>query len=265
MSVIKLSSPATREFWEIPVLFEDEHLLALDKPSGLLLSPDPDNPGLPNLVSLLHAAIADKKQWSAERNLTYLSNAHKLDTDTSGVLLLAKNKPALIALADLFGTEKPARQYIALAHGRPVEDSFAINARLAPHPGMPGQMRVDPHNGKQAQTRVEVMERFQRQTLLRCRLLTDRTHQIRVHLCNAGLRVVGDELYGGKPLLLSSLKDDYRLKHGREERPLLARVTLHAEQLALPHPITGETVTITAEWPKDLKVAVKYLRLYAAA
>ena len=265
MKVIKLSSPATKEFWEIPVLFEDEHLLALDKPAGLLSSPEGDNTGLPNLMKLLHAAIADKKPWTVERNLTYLSNAHRLDVDTSGVILLAKNKPAFLALADLFGTEKPVRQYIALTHGSPPENSFSINAKIGPHLAKPGQMRVDPHNGKQAQTKVEVMERFQRQTLLRCLPLTDRTHQIRVHLCNVGLRIVGDELYGGKPLWLSNLKKDYRLKPGREERALLARVTIHAEQLALQHPVTGETITITAEWPKDLKVAVKYLRLYAAA
>jgi 23S rRNA-/tRNA-specific pseudouridylate synthase len=74
---------------------------------------------------------------------------------------------------------------------------------------------------------------------------------------------VGDEVYGGKPLWLSRLKKDYRLKPGREERPLLARVALHAEELSLPHPVTGETVTIKSEWPKDLKVALKYLRLHA--
>jgi RluA family pseudouridine synthase len=263
MSVIKLSSPATKEFWEIPVLFEDEHLLALDKPSSLLTSPDRDDLSRPSLMKLLHTAIAEKKPWAVERNLTYLSNAHRPDVETSGVILLAKNKPALIALADLFGTEKPARQYIALAHGSPVENAFSINAKIGPHAVTPGMMRVDSNNGKQAQTRVEVVERFQRQTLLRCRPLTDRTHQLRVHLCNVGLRIVGDELYGGKPLWLSNLKDDYRLKRGREERALMARVALHAEQIALPHPITGETVTITAEWPKDLKVAVKYLRLYS--
>ena len=93
--------------------------------------------------------------------------------------------------------------------------------------------------------------------------MTGRPHQIRVHLQNSGLRIVGDALYGGAPLLLSRLKQDYRLKPGRMERPLLARVTLHAEQLVLPHPVTGETVTITSPWPKDLRVAVKYLREFA--
>ena len=118
-ATIKLSSPDTREFWEIPVLFEDEHLLALDKPAGLLTSPDRQDPQRPSLMKLLHAAIAGGKPWARERGLDYLMPAHRLDSDTSGVLLLAKNKPALIALANLFGSEKPARTYIALVSGTP--------------------------------------------------------------------------------------------------------------------------------------------------
>lgn len=264
MSAIKLSAPATREFWEIPVLFEDDHLLALDKPAGLLTVPDGDDPSRPNLMSLLHAAIAAGKPWARERSLTYLSDVHRLDFDTTGILLLAKNKPALVALADLFGAEKPAQRYVALVHGTPAEESFAVNAKIGPHAVKPGAMRVDAHNGKRAQTQFTVLEKFPRQTLLQCELLTARPHQIRVHLSNIGLRVVGDELYGGKPLWLSRLKPDYRLKPGREERPLLARATVHAGQLSLPHPVTGETITITSPWPKDLNVALKYLRLYAS-
>jgi RluA family pseudouridine synthase len=259
-ATIKLSSPATREFWEISVLFEDEHLLALDKPAGLLASPDRLDPSRPSLMRLLHEAITAGKPWAASRGLTYLSNAHRLDADTSGVILLAKSKPVLVQLADLFGVEKPLRKFLALVAGTPPEDRFQVNAKLAPHPVLPGQMRVDPRGGKRAETRFTVLEKFARHTLLQCEPLTDRPHQIRVHLWNSGLRVVGDALYGGKPLWLSNLKRDYRLKPGREERPLLARVTLHAEQLSLPHPVTGSEVAITAPWPKDLRVAVKYLR-----
>ena len=96
-STIKLSSPATGEFWEIDVLFEDEHLIALNKPACLLTSPDRYDAQRPNLMKLLHSGIAEAKPWAKERGLTYLANAHRLDFETSGVILLARTKPALVA------------------------------------------------------------------------------------------------------------------------------------------------------------------------
>ena len=100
---IKLSSPETEEFWKVPVLFEDDALFAIEKPSGLLASPDRYDPNRPNLMKLLHRDIERGAPWAAERNLSYLSNAHRLDFETSGVFLLAKSKPVLVALADEFG------------------------------------------------------------------------------------------------------------------------------------------------------------------
>src|SRR5208282_5438965 len=214
----------------------------------------------------LHTAIAGGKPWARERRLDYLMPAHRPDSETSGVILLARSKPALIALANLFGSEKPARTYVALVSGVSPKNQFEVEVKLAPHPLNPGLMRVDSRTGKKAKTEFEVMESFPRHsyTLLKCRPLTSRTHQIHVHLRHVSLPLVGDNLYGGKPLWLSRLKPNYRLKPGHEERPLISRVALHAEQLTLPHPVTVETLTITAPWPKDLKVAVKYLRQFAA-
>jgi 23S rRNA pseudouridine955/2504/2580 synthase len=125
-------------------------------------------------------------------------------------------------------------------------------------------MRVDKDNGKAAKTKITLLENFPRAgyAWVKCEPVTDRPHQIRVHLSHVDLPIVADQLYDGKNLWLSRLKRDYRLKPGREERPLLSRVALHAEELSLPHPVTGETVTITAPLPKDLKVALKYLRLH---
>lgn len=261
-AAVRLSSPATREFWEIPVLFEDEHLLALDKPAGLPVSPDRDQPHRPCLMKLLHAGIAAGKPWARERRLDYLSNAHRPDAETGGVMLLAKNKAALAALADLFGAERPFQKFITLVRGNPPEATFAVEARLAPHPMKPGVMCVDPEGGKKSKTRFAVRETFTGWTLLCCQPLTERKHQIRVHLRHAGFPVAGDRLYDGKPLWLSRLKRDYRLKPGREERPLISRPALHAEEMSLPHPVTGEMLSITAPWPKDLKVGVKYLRQF---
>lgn len=263
-SAIKLSSPATREFWEISVIYEDEHLLALDKPSGLLTSPDRYDPNRPNLMKLLHAGIADAKPWAKERGLTYLMNAHRLDFETSGVILLAKSKPVLVELANMFGSEKPIKDYIALVRDRPTTDQFHVEAKLAPHPVKVGLIRVDPKRGKRARTDFEVREHFEGWTLLNCRPLTGRTHQIRVHLRHVGLPIVADSLYGGKPLWLSRLKKDYHLKRDQEERPLMGRLALHAERLALTHPVTGQSVTIEAPLPKDFTVAIKYLRRFAS-
>jgi RluA family pseudouridine synthase len=265
LSSIKLSSPATREFWEIPVVYEDEHLLALDKPSGLLSSPDRYDPERPNLMKLLHEGIAANKPWARERGLSYLMNTHRLDFETSGVILLVRSKPVLVEVANMFGSEKPGQRYAALVQGAPAEDAFDVDAALEPHPFKMGLMRVNPKHGKRSRTHFEVKERFGGWALLQCQPLTSRTHQIRAHLRHAGLPLVGDRLYGGKPMWLSRLKSDFRLKPGKEERPLIARVALHAEELSLPHPVTGASLKISAPWPKDMVVTIKYLRKYASA
>lgn len=263
MDAIKLSSPATKDFWEIPVLFEDEHLLAINKPALLLSSPDRYDPARPNLMKLLHRDIERSAPWASQRRLTYLANVHRLDFETTGVLLLAKNKPALVAMANTFGSEKPVKIYVALVHGTPEKDAFRVDAKLGPHPTKPGITRVDPRRGKRSITEFAVREEFARYALLECRPRTGRTHQIRAHLRHARLPIVGDAQYGGRPLLLSKLKRDYHLKPGQTERPLITTTALHAERLQIPHPVTGAQIVVDAPWPKDLTVAVKYLRRFA--
>lgn len=265
MESIKLSSPATREFWEIPVLYEDAHLLALDKPFGLLTSPDFYDPNRPNLMKLLHAAIAEQKRWADQRGLTYLANAHRLDFETSGVILLAKSKEVLTALANLFGSELVKKKYIALVQGTPENDTFEVEAKLAPHPTMPQIVRIDRKRGKQSRTAFTVLEKFRGWTLLRCQPFTGRTHQIRVHLRSVRLPIVADSLYGGQPLRLSRIKPGYRSRGAGTERPLIPRLALHAEELALEHPVTKQAMLIPSPWPKDFEVALKYLRRYALA
>jgi len=264
-AIIKLSPPKTRQFSPIPVLWEDARLLALDKPSGLLTSPDRYDPRRPNLITLLRRGIARGASWAQERQLAYLANANRLDFETSGVILLAKDKSALIALANQFGAEQSNKTYLALACGSPTRDALAINAKLASDPGRFGLMRVDSRQGRKATTRLEVAERFCGYTLLKCRPILDRAHQIRAHLRHARLPIMGDTSYGGRPLFLSKLKPDYRFKPNVAERPLINCIALHLEQLAIDHPLTGAAQTFTAPWPKDLTVAVKYLRRYAGA
>jgi 23S rRNA pseudouridine1911/1915/1917 synthase len=262
--VIKLSAPETRDFWEIPILFEDDHLLALNKPAQLLTSPDRFDPSRPSLINLLHHDIKRGATWAKHRpGLTYLMNAHRLDSDTTGIILFAKTKPSLIAVANQFGSEKPLKTYVALVRGSMQQDTFEVTAKIAPHPIKLGQMRVEEKNGKQARTDFTVRERFKGFSLLECRPLTARTHQIRVHLQYLGLPILGDNIYGGAQLLLSSLKKDYHLKPKKVERPLISTLALHAEKLVLAHPVTENEISIEAPWPKDFKVAVKYLRLHA--
>lgn len=263
IEVVKLSSRTTREFWEIPIVYEDEHMLALSKPACLLTSPDRYDADRPNLMKLLHRDIERSAPWARERNLSYLMNAHRLDFETTGIILLAKSKPVLVMLANLFGSEKPNKVYVALVRGTPPEDNFTVEAKLAPHPIKLGQMKVDHKNGKRSRTEFSTREKFKGITLLECRPLTGRTHQIRVHSAYVQLPILGDSVYRGPQLLLSDLKTGYSLKPGKTERPLIATVALHAEQLRFTHPITGNLVDIRAEWPKDLTVAVKYLRRYA--
>jgi RluA family pseudouridine synthase len=216
-------------------------------------------------MKLLHAGIERGTPWATQRNLSYLMNAHRLDFETSGVILLAKTKPVLVTLANLFGSEKPAKTYVALVQGNSPDPAFEVKAKLAPHPVKTGIVRVDEKNGKRSRTEFEVIESFKGFALMKCRPWTGRTHQIRVHLRHRGLPIVGDPTYGGKPLLLSRLKPDYRLKPNQTERPLMSRVALHAAELKLAHPITGKETVISAPWPKDLTVAVKYLRRYAGS
>jgi RluA family pseudouridine synthase len=263
--MIKLSSPLTREFWQVPILHEDAQLLALDKPSGLLVCPDRYDPHRANLMALLHRDLKRGAAWSSNRSLLYLANAHRLDFETSGVLLLAKDKPTLVALANQFGAERTHKRYLAVVTGTPNTPSFEVQAPLALHPVHAGRMRVERKRGKKAITRFQLLEAFSGFSLLSCEPITGRTHQIRVHLATSGLPIVADTLYGGRPLLLSQLKPGYRHKPGTPEKPLLGRVSLHAEQLTIVHPSAGTTVHMQAPCPSDITVALKYLRRFAPA
>ena len=262
-AVIKLSFPATKQFWEIPILFEDDHLLALYKPSGLTTSLDTIFPERPSLMQLLHDAIAQKKPWTSECRLTFLAASHHLDDAASGALLVAKSKAVQAALADKFSTDSPERKYVAIVRGSPQADSFEVDAKLAPHQTETDLMCIDARRGKKSKTRVVVTERFSGYAMVTCEPVPDRNHQIRLHLRHSGLPLCGDELYGGRPLLLSRLKKSYRLKEGRTELPLLSRPALHAREISIPHPVTGDALTISAPLPKDIRVALKYLRQFS--
>jgi RluA family pseudouridine synthase len=237
----------------------------LNKPAGLLVSPDPLFPDRPDASRLLHAGIAEGKPWAKERGLTFLRLAHRVDAETSGIALFARSKETLILLREMFGVEQSILTYLALVRGELPDAELEVDARMGPNAARPGVAKIDSHHGKRSRTLVKVEERFTGYTLVACQPLTDRHHQIRVHLRHAGFPVVGDQAYGGKQLWLSRLKPVYRLKAEKLERALISRPALHCRQLDMPHPHTAAPVSVAAPWPKDMEVGVKYLRRYAPA
>lgn len=233
------------------ILFEDDWLIAFDKPSGLLVAPDRYDKGAPNLMATVHSALSP-----------FIFNAHRLDRDTSGVLLCAKTKAALDALCLQFERGETHKEYLALVRGAPPVAEGEVDRPIVVDPENPGRMKTA-RRGKQAITRYETLERFRGWTWLRLCPRTGRTHQLRVHMAYLGCPIVADPWYGdGRPLLLSEFKRGY--KPPREgERPLLARLALHAHRLTVRHPHLGEPQTIEAPLPREFRAALNQLRKWA--
>jgi RluA family pseudouridine synthase len=249
---------------ELEILHDDEAILAFNKPAGLLVAPDRWNKKREHLIGLLQAAIRTGQPWVTARGITQLSNAHRLDAPTSGVILFARTRQALVDLAEQFHDRHPAKVYIALTLGAFPGEETVVDEPIAPSSAHPGRSIISA-SGKPARTRFTVLERFKGYTLVRAEPETGRLHQIRVHLQAIHCSLVGDPQYGpGTPLLLSNIKRDYRMKP-EGEKPLIGRPALHAESITIEHPVTREPVTITAPWPKDMTIGVKYLRKFAQA
>jgi RluA family pseudouridine synthase len=235
-----------------PILFEDDHLLAFDKPSGLLVAPDRWNPDALNLAQMIREQMGPG-----------IFNVHRLDRDTSGVILCAKNKAALDRLSGQFQARTVQKRYVAIALGSPLDDEMTVTVPVVEDARHPGRMRIDKHARQPASTRFRVLERWRGYSLIEAFPSTGRTHQIRVHLTFLGCPVLADPFYGdGQGLLLSSIKTGYKHKSGEDERPLLSRLALHAESLGLKHPVTGQPLSIHSPLPKSFNVAIKYLRRF---
>lgn len=238
-----------------PILFEDDHFVAFDKPSGLLVSPDRWDEERENLM-----------RWVHKRMSPDVFNAHRLDAGASGVLLCAKTRQALRAACAQFLSREVEKEYVALTLGAPPEDKGTIQLPLLPDRHRQGRMRVSPESGKPSETLFEVVERWRGYALVRLNPLTGRQHQIRVHLAALKCPIIGDPFYGrGQPLLLSELKPDYKFKEDRPEKPLMGRLALHSSVLTFKHPVTGQPMTVKSPLPKDFQISIKYLRRWAGA
>jgi 23S rRNA pseudouridine1911/1915/1917 synthase len=180
----------------IPILYEDRSVLAIDKPAGWLLAPADWDKTSRNLHRELLLSIQAGDHWARSRHIRFVRHVHRLDADTSGVLLLAKSHGALSALSRLFEARGVKKKYVALVQGVPKVKEWTCRLSLGPQPGYPGQVRVDLARGNPAETQFRVLESRAGQTLIEAVPVTGRTHQIRVHLAAAGHPIVGDPLYG---------------------------------------------------------------------
>src|SRR5262245_61160219 len=180
---------------EIPILYEDRSVLAIDKPAGWMLVPHSWQRTQRNLQAAIVSSIAAGQFWARSRQLKYLRHIHRLDAETSGVLLFGKSPGAVEVYSELFATRQMEKRYLAVVTGRPSGKAWTCRPPLAPDARQIGRMRVDERAGKEAETRFRVLQAGTDTTLLEAWPVTGRTHQIRLHLAVAGHPVVGDSLY----------------------------------------------------------------------
>jgi RluA family pseudouridine synthase len=179
----------------IPILYEDRSVLAVDKPAGWMLVPyNWDRTGR-NLQLAISSSILGREFWARSRNLKFLKYIHRLDAETTGVLLFAKSPGALQTYSELFESRRMNKRYLAVVRGNPKKEEWLCDLKLGPEPKEHGRHRADP-KGKQAETYFKVLDRKEGMALIEARPFTGRSHQIRIHLAQAGLPIVGDTMYG---------------------------------------------------------------------
>lgn len=247
----------------LDIVYEDDDLIVINKPAGLVV-----HPGCGNYTGTLVNAIA----WHLRDNPDYDPNdptiglVHRIDKDTSGLLVVAKTPDAKTKLCEQFFNKTTRRKYNALVWSNFQEDSGRIEGNIARHPKDRMQMAVFPPDsgiGKHAVTHYRVMERFGYVTLVECRLETGRTHQIRAHMKHIGHPLFCDERYGGDQILRGTQSSTYN-SFIRNCFALCPRQALHAKTLGFKHPRTGEEMDFTAPLPPDMTALIEKWRTYTA-
>ncbi|HZF75191.1 MAG TPA: RluA family pseudouridine synthase [Acetobacteraceae bacterium] len=252
---LPVPEPATPvpQAMDLAILHEDAHLIVLDKPPGLVVHPAPGNPDGTLVNALLAHAGGELPGIGGERRPGIV---HRLDKDTSGVMVVAKSEQAHRALSEAFASRDLDREYLALAWGLPATAEGEVEAPVGRHPTDRKRMAVVARGGRHALTRWRLDRAWGTgASLLRCRLATGRTHQIRVHLSHIGHPVVGDPVYLRRiPATAKALPAPVR-------DALLAfpRQALHAASLGFRHPATGREMLFTAPPPADLEALLKLL------
>ncbi|MGL4369068.1 MAG: RluA family pseudouridine synthase, partial [Spirochaetota bacterium] len=186
---------------------------------------------------------------------------HRLDRDTSGVILFAKDAESFRTMSIAFEQRRVVKKYIAILSGVPLEPHGTINFPIAEHPGKKGMMRTA-KKGKESLTEYTIIEKFRDYSVAEVTLHTGRTHQIRVHFKAFGYPLAVDPMYGGQEdIRLSKIKKKkYHFPEWENERPLISRVSLHSWKLTFPHPATGESITCEAALAKDMTALLFQLR-----
>ncbi|WP_408901774.1 RluA family pseudouridine synthase [Roseomonas gilardii] len=248
--------PATPQAQAIPltILYEDPHLIVLDKPAGLVVHPAPGNLDGTLVNALLAHAGEELTGIGGEKRPGIV---HRLDKDTSGVMVVAKSEAAHHALSEAFAARDLDREYLALVWGLPSPARGEIEGDIGRHPMDRKRMAVVTRNGKHALTRYATEQTWAGAcALLRCRLATGRTHQIRVHLSHKGHPLVGDPVYLRRtPASAKSLGTK-----AREALLAFPRQALHAATLGFRHPVTGEALSFAAPLPPDMAALLDMLK-----
>jgi 23S rRNA pseudouridine1911/1915/1917 synthase len=245
------AKPAEAQAEDIPfdIIFEDECLLVLNKPAGLVVHPAAGNEEHTLVNALLHHC---RGELSGIGGVARPGIVHRLDKETSGCLVVAKNDATHVALSAQFAGRTVEKTYLTIVCGLLPRDEGNIRAAIARHPTHRKRMAVcDADEGRAAHTGYRVIERLNEATLVEVHLHTGRTHQIRVHFQHLGFPVAGDTTYGQRQTKRLAELTKYEAQ----------RVLLHAHKLAFLHPRTGKKLDFTAPWPADFEDALQYLRV----
>ncbi len=243
----------------IEVLYEDEHLVAVNKPAGLRVIPDSFNAALPNLLTMLESRY--RKALGQEGQQLWV--VHRIDMHTSGVVIFARTPEMHRHLNRMFEHGEVQKTYWAVVRGHVQPREGRIDFPMAPHPSR-SRMMIISEKGKPARTDYRVLEEFEHFTLVEVYPRTGRTHQIRVHFQAIGNPLAIDPIYAKTLSIdISNLKRDVvRKRHSLDETPpaLMQRLTIHALRLSFTHPLTGKSFEVEAALPKDFRALLSALR-----